>query len=150
CATNELLFSRVYDFAIGARAVRPRRVQYTLRWLAVAVATVALMLACCLWIFRPPIVIVEVSRPPGSANFDYDVFDVVLSDLIDNKEFEPATGGREVEKPQIVFGDTTRVGFGEAGVNRIGGLGEWMRKRKISLEVTNDLMSRNPPSKRYI
>jgi hypothetical protein len=130
--------------------VRPHRVQFTLRWLAVAVATVALMLACCLWIFRPPVVIVEVARPPASSNSDYDVFDVVLSDLIDNKEFEPATGGRQAEKPQIVFGDTTRVGFGKAGVNRVGGLGDWMREKRIPLEVTNDLMSRNPPGKRYI
>ena len=63
------------------------------------------------WMVRPPVIFVELATQPQSADTDHDLFDIVLSDLIDNKDFYPATGGRGVEKCQIVFGNMTGFGF---------------------------------------
>ena len=76
----------------------------------VALAIVSLLIAGIVGMFRGPVVIVEVALPPESSNTDHDIFDIVLTDLIDNELFDPAVGGRgsgRTKKSQIVFGDTT-------------------------------------------
>jgi hypothetical protein len=83
----------------------------------VMVAAVALIIAGFLWVFRPPVVIVELAKQPQRANTDHHLFEIVLSDLIENEDLNPATGGCGVEKPQLVFGDITRGGFSELGWN---------------------------------
>jgi hypothetical protein len=118
------------------------------RWMA-AVTMLALTIACCHWVFRTTLVLVERARQPQSVSLDQDVFNIVLSDLIENAEFDPATGGRAVEKRQIIFGDTTRVGFGRIGESRVG-LDEWCREKGIPLEVQDDLAIRNPKGKRFV
>jgi hypothetical protein len=92
------------------------------------------------------VALVELARPPESVNLDHDLFDIVLSDLIDNEDFEPATGGRRVEKCQIVFGDTTLVGPGKIGAS----LAAWFRDKPIPDEVKNSFLERNPQGKRFL
>ncbi len=118
------------------------------RWMA-AVAMLASIIACYHWVFCPTLVFVEWARQPQSVSLDDDIFDIVLSDLIENKEFDPATGGRRVEKRQIVLGDTTRVGFGRIGETRFG-LDKWCRDKGVPLEVQDDLSIRNAKGKRFV
>jgi hypothetical protein len=109
-----------------------------------AVAFIALVIALCVWVLRPPLVIVELARPPKSINPDHDIFDLVLADLIENPEFNPATGGRDVKKRQSVFGKTTNIGSSNALLIR-----GWVREMGISQELEDVLRSRNPKRAQY-
>ena len=127
--------------------MRPFRM--TPRTWTAAVAILGLIIACYHWVFCPTLVLVERARPPQSVSLDDEIFDIVLSDLIENQEFNPATGGRGVEKHQIVLGDTTMVGFGRIGETRFG-LDRWCREKGIPLEVQDDFSIRNPKGKRCV
>jgi len=70
----------------------------------------------------------------------------VLSDLIENTDFQTATAGDGIRKRQVVFGGTTRVGFSQLEFN----LEESFREKGISSEIRDDLLSRNPTGKRFI
>ncbi len=52
------------------------------------------------------------ARSPQEIARDYAIFDTVLPDLIDNKDFDPAVGGRAVEKREVVLDDATIGGTG--------------------------------------
>jgi len=119
--------------------------RFTLRKSVLVVAATALLLACYLWATRSHLVSIELARPPEWANTDDDLFDIVLLDLIDNKEFEPATGGRGAPKHQIVFGRTTEVGFTKLPFD----LDQWFREKKIPPDIREDLLSRNPRRTRH-
>jgi len=112
----------------------------------VVVAAIALMIAGYLWMVHPPAVLVELATHPQLANTDHHLFDIVVSDLIENKDFYPTAGGRGVEKPQIVFGDMTGVGFSELGWN----LETWIREKNVPFEIKDDLLKRNPRYQGYI
>jgi hypothetical protein len=71
------------------------------------VAGVGLLMVLVLWWSRGPLIIVEPAPQPQSASVDHEIFDIVLTDLLDNKEFDPGTWGRGVKKSQIVLGETT-------------------------------------------
>jgi hypothetical protein len=110
-----------------------------------AVASVALATATFLWIVRPPAERLELAPQPRSASTDHDIFDVVLLDLIQNQDFDPAVGGRGVAKSEIVFGDTT------SGFARVeGGLDFWIREKGVSSEIRDNLIARNPRGTRYL
>ena len=103
------------------------------------------MIAGYLWMYRPPFVRVRVATPPQWANTDHDLFDIVLSDLIENEEFNPATGGRGVQKHQIVVGNTSGTGF-----NRLPwDFDKWLREKEIPPEIKADLLSRNSKHRKY-
>jgi hypothetical protein len=87
-----------------------------------------------------------LATQPQSANTDYELFDIVLSDVIENKDFELATGGLGVEKPQIVFCNTTRPGRGHLNWE----LDTWIRAETVPSEIRDDLWKRNPPDKRFL
>jgi hypothetical protein len=72
-----------------------------------------LVTASYVWIARPSAVFEELAQPTETASSDYELFDIVLLDLIDNNDFNPATGGRAVSKPHIVFGDLTVGGVSD-------------------------------------
>lgn len=79
-----------------------------------------------------------------SRNPDRAIFDVVLSDLIENPAFDPAVGGRHVKKSQIVLGDMTQH------VSERLICDECLQdERVIPLELRADLVKRNPRTARY-
>lgn len=126
--------------------MRLSRVRFTVRRLMVMAAVIALMIAVYLWVVRPPVIPVEFATQPRSANTDHDLFDIVLTDLIDNKDFYPATVGRGVEKRQIVFGNMTEV-----GLTHVEWLQDkWIGEKNVASEIKDDLLSRNPRYKRFI
>ena len=129
--------------------MRLPRVRFTVRWLMLAVAFIALKMALWIWVLRPPLVIVELARPPESINPDHDIFDLVLADLIENPEFRPATGGRGVKKHQVVLGRTTNVGSGNVPLSRTD-IGTSIQEKGIALEIENHLRDRNPKQTRYV
>ncbi len=111
----------------------------------IAVASIALAIAGYRWLYGPSVELVELAPQPLSASVDHDIFDIVVADLLDNEEFDPAVGGRRVAKSEIVLGDTTARGSSNAGVN----LDSWIREKKISRDVLDDLLARNPNGRRY-
>src|SRR5262245_37120931 len=87
------------------------RLRFTVRWMMIVVAAAALAVASYVWVVRPPYKRLEPAPQPALVSTDHDIFDIVLTDLIDNQDFDPAVGGRGVPKSEIVFADTTAPGF---------------------------------------
>jgi hypothetical protein len=84
--------------------------------------------------------------PPvgASAHDDNEIYEIALTDMIGNAEFDPAVGGRRVRKSQIVLANTTR-----------GALSDRLRCQvsdvpvAISSELRADLLRRNAARERY-
>jgi hypothetical protein len=124
-------------------------VQFRLWKLMVAVAILALLIAGIVEVSRGPVVIVEVAPPPESSNPDHDIFDVVLSDLIDNEKFDSAVDSSDFalpKKPQIVLADTT---YGQVIGSGLLHLDPDNTRREIPPDIQDDLMRRNPKLRRY-
>ncbi len=64
------------------------RVRLTVRRMMVIVVGVAIGLGAFLWMVRKPTFILEPEAPPRWANPDHEIYDMVLSDLIGNPEFD--------------------------------------------------------------
>jgi hypothetical protein len=118
------------------------RVRFRLWSLMLAVAFAALVIAGFVLAFRDPVVVVERAPAPRWANIDHEIFDIVLTDLIENQEFDPAVGGRGIKKNQIVFGDTTSVGAGYQLVDA-------HYLKDVPLDLRHDLAARNPRRTRF-
>jgi hypothetical protein len=83
---------------------------------------------------------------PDQANRDHEIFDIVLSDLIDYEEFDPAVGGRGVNKSQIVLSDTT---LKQRFSDRLLDGRPCNLPKEIPSEIWADLIRRNAQGKRY-
>jgi hypothetical protein len=112
------------------------------------IAAIAAIGAVLLWTFRAPLLIAERARPPDFLNPDHDVFDVVLLDLIDNPEFDPATHDGNVVKRAIIMGEITRPGLSYQRLQSMG-LDRWFAEKRLPPEVTANLLARNPVKKRF-
>ncbi len=83
-------------------------------------------------------------RSAEETSRDYDIFDTVLPDLIDNKDFNPAVGGRAAERRQVILDDATYGGASAKLVERVPlGLTRDVRSRLL-----DDTVRRNPPDAR--
>lgn len=111
-------------------------------WMGVA-AAVGLCIGGYFAAFREP---PEVVEPVPWTTADHDVFDVVLTDLIVNKEFDAAVGPGGAARTQIVFADTTLRGIGRLGFS----LETWARDKKVPKDLTTEFLRRNPVKTRYI
>jgi hypothetical protein len=113
-----------------------------------ALATIALTVVLKDWTprVRFPSLFVKQAPPAQLVSSDHEIFDILLLDLIGNKDFTPATGGRGVKKSQIVFDGTTVGGIGYAWAEAC--CGDDVRK-KIPRDVRYDVLKRNPDGKRY-
>ena len=77
-------------------------------------------------------------------NSDFEIFDLVLSDLIVNEDFNPAVGGRRVRKSQIVLESSTH-GLTERGLyHPTDGYAN-----AIPADIRHDILTRNPKGRRY-
>lgn len=126
--------------------MRIPHVRFTVRRMMMVVASVALVIAGYLWAVRPPFERLELAPQPTWASVDHDILDIVLTDLIDNPEFDPAVGGRGVPKSEIVVGDVTATGLSRSGYH----LDTWVREGKITAELRADLLARNRARTRYL
>ncbi len=84
-------------------------------------------------------------RPTQLSAADAEIFDAVLPDLISNQDFDPAVGGRAVEKRQIILDDTT---FGEIA----GSLVERSKPavtQAVRSQLRDAAVRRNPPGQRF-
>jgi hypothetical protein len=84
-------------------------------------------------------------RLDGTLSSDYEILDVVLSDLIENKEFDPAVGGRVVKKPLIVLAVTTCGAVND----RLVESDKRNLKHRAPEEIWADLKRRNPEGRTY-
>ncbi len=123
------------------RLPRPR---FTLRRMMAAIALVAVLVACCLWTLRPPADRLELAPSPDRANTDHDLFDILLTDLIENPEFSTATLGDGLKKTEIVLGLITMRGYTRGDRN----LDSWAREQEVEPDVVSDLIDRNPEGRR--
>jgi hypothetical protein len=92
----------------------------------------------------------EVSRAPSVrpaqlSAADAEILDAVLPDLISNPDFNPAVGGRGVEKRQIVLDNTTLGGVAGQLIER-NGLALTQAARS---QLRDDAVRRNPPALRF-
>lgn len=76
---------------------------------------------------------------------DYEIFEVALSDMIGNKEYDPAVGGGSKKKPQIVLQSATFGGVSERFLSSLA----FGQSKTVSLEIRSDLLKRNPKGERY-
>ena len=79
-----------------------------------------------------------------SVNPDHEILDAVLLALIVNKEFDPAVGGRGVQKSDIVVEDLT-----DGLSDRILRRPPCDATKAIPEECRVDILARNPKGKRY-
>ncbi len=83
------------------------RLRFSVQRMLIAVALITLAVAGYRWAMLPPVELVALAPQPTSASTDHDIFDIVLADLLNNPDFDPAVGGRRVAKSEIVFAETT-------------------------------------------
>ncbi|MFO0950794.1 MAG: hypothetical protein U0835_06485 [Isosphaeraceae bacterium] len=105
----------------------------TVRRLMLCVACVGAIFGGLVLVSRSPTVRVQPATPPWFSNEDHNVLDVVLSDLIENPEFN------QTKKPQVVFDLTTRRWVGSGS-----DFEEMVKEYGVALEVVQDLSRRNP------
>ena len=127
--------------------MKPPRFFKNLRGLMSVIALIAILIAVYCWVFRAELLVVEPAAPPRQASTDYDLFDIVLLELIENSDFfgEGALS-RGAGKSQIVFGDTTLPGPSEFRWP----LKYWMTERNVPLDLAEELLRRNPSKKRFV
>jgi hypothetical protein len=123
---------------------RPR-LQFTVRRAMLPVAIVAVMTACLVGLFRSvgpkPI---ELAPEPRRANTDHDLFDVVLSDIVDNHELGSQGGAPGPRQFQIVCTDQS-FGAHAGQLNEV--LGDEIKD--VPEDVRDDVLRRNPEGHRY-
>jgi hypothetical protein len=124
------------------------RLRFTLLHLMVAISVAAAILGGVVgWLrekgwLRTPI---ELAPAPQWVNADHDIFDIVLSDLLGDPEFQPVGDDLNPKRTQIVFGDKTHVWPadrrpGDAALQPIKG---------VPAEVLTDLENRNAKGSAY-
>jgi hypothetical protein len=82
---------------------------------------------------------------PQELSADHEIYDVALLDMISNKEFDPAVGGRTVNKSQVVLQDMTWGALSDHFLSH--SLGD--KATAISSEIRAELLRRNPKGRRY-
>jgi hypothetical protein len=87
----------------------------------------------------------DISGQAAGTNADYDILDIVLRDLIGNKEFDPAVGGSAVGKSQVVLDDFTFGGVSDELLSHL----TTDPAKAIPSEPRADLVRRNRKGKRY-
>lgn len=116
--------------------------RFSVRLLMLLVASVALVIGGFLWLVQLGAVREELAPQPLSASVDHEILDIVLGDLINNPEFiNPYP-----TKTQIVVGDRTPRGYGDAGNE----LERWARENKVTSDVVDDVASRSPKGICYL
>ncbi|MFI5459883.1 MAG: hypothetical protein ACHRXM_31060 [Isosphaerales bacterium] len=85
------------------------------------------------------------SRQDQGSNADHEIFDIVLSDMIGNKEFNPAVGGRSIKKSQVVLEAATYGGVSDHFLSHLSN----DPTKAIPSEIRVDLLRRNPKGERY-
>jgi hypothetical protein len=111
----------------------------------VVVAGVAMGLAGFLWVVRRPTFDLEPAPLPRWANPDHEIYDIVLSDLIDNPEFDYTIGQTGSKKTQILLNQRTL----RPVTREFLSFSRWPRENNVTQEVLNDLVARNPRGVRY-
>jgi hypothetical protein len=81
--------------------------------------------------------------PPRWANTDHDIFDIVLTDLIVNPEFDDVYGAPTPNKTQLVLIGRTDQTVRRRSLETM--LGE--RTKEVPADACADLMDRNPEGK---
>jgi hypothetical protein len=125
----------------GDHTMRRPRLRFSLRTSIVAVAIAAVFSGCLIsflrtegWLGRP----IELAPLPPSANTDHDLFDIVFSDLLENKELSDPDGGTSPQKTQILIDSRTYVVTTRRLAQAIGD-----QAKKLPEELQADLVSRN-------
>jgi hypothetical protein len=121
------------------------RVQFTVRRMMVIVAIVGLGAGVICWKVRGPTVFVEPAPLPRWANPDHEIYDIVLSDLIDNPEFNLTIGQGGPKKTQILLNRCSLSPI----TRKYLSFDRWFHENKVSQEVLDDLVDRNPRDVRY-
>jgi hypothetical protein len=115
----------------------------------IAVAVVSLILGGYLWMTKPRSVELRRAPQPLRANVDHEIFDIVLSDLLVNKQIG-FPGSRDGQKQaQIVLSAITDEGYPENLEDICGVLGGWISENKMDRDVLQNCADRNPPKVRF-
>ena len=96
-----------------ALAMQLHHLHFSVQRMLIAVALIALAVAGYRWAMLPPVELIALAPQPTSANTDHDIFDIVLADLLNNPDFDPAVGGRRVAKSEMVLAETTQRGISD-------------------------------------
>jgi hypothetical protein len=128
--------------------MRRPRLRFSVRTMIVAVAIAAVSIGCLVgflrsegWLRRP----IELAPPPRWANTDHDIFDIALTDLIENKEFGIVGGGTVPRKFQMLIGHRT---YGPLTTRRLeAALADHVKD--VPAEIVADLVHRNPERNGY-
>jgi hypothetical protein len=111
----------------------------------IAVAVVASFLGIVSWKVRGPVVFLEAAPPPTSANTDHDIFDIVLTDLINDPEFNFTIGGPLAKRTQIVMHAVTKGHLRREYFN----FDKWPKENGTPEDVLDDIVARNPKGKQF-
>ena len=122
------------------------RMRFTVRRLMLIVAALSLLLGSLVWLLKPDVEI-RLATPPQRANMDFDVFDAMLKDLIDNKDFAPATHASNIKKTEIFLDVLTTGGGGD--YSSLKRFVETRKSRPVSLDLFEDFADRNPRKVRF-
>jgi hypothetical protein len=107
----------------------------------VLVAFVATVIGFWLWVVRPVEPITEPA-PPKMVNVDHEIYDIVLSDLIENKEFNDSIGRPVPKLTKVVFIPRSA---GHVTLESLGFFSSHMMQGgKIGPDVQASLAERNP------
>jgi hypothetical protein len=114
-------------------------------WRMIVAGGMAALFVACLVGFLPSVgwlpTSIDPAPPPLRANTDHDLFDIVLTDLI--QEFRQAGGGAGPRPFQILIGDRTPGAIRELEK----ALGE--HSKELPEEIRADLVHRNPERTPY-
>ena len=138
-----LMYRRSPPRIDGDQTVRRPSLQFSVRTMVVATAIATVLTGCLIlflrsagWLRRP----IEFAPPPRWANTDHDLFDIVFSDLIEDRGFGIVGSGRS----QLLVNDTTfRVTTGRLE----DALGD--HTKNVPAEIRADLVSRNADRNGY-
>ncbi len=122
------------------------RVRFPLWAMMAAVAAIGLLMGLGIWWFAAPIIFVEPAPQPRSVSVDHEIYDVVLTDLLEYQEFDPATHGGGVKKTKIVLSDTSEGQLDDDFILHGFYAGQ---EKDVPSDVRRDLPRRNPERTRY-
>jgi hypothetical protein len=119
----------------------------TIGLMMVVVALIASVVGFSLWLKRPVVLIAELAPPPRSASVDHEIYDIVLTELIQNKDFNGSIGRPGPQSTKVVLcsaveGGLTREELGFFG-NRM------ITDSVVAPDVLDSLVERNPAGRLY-
>ncbi len=117
----------------------------TIAAIMTGVALIASILGFALWVIRPLVLIAEPAIPPNSVSIDHEIFDVVLSDLVDQEDFNATIGGKTAKKTMVLFHPFTSGHVSRTALDFL----PWTRENGVAADLLDDLARRNPAGRLF-